>query len=279
MGTVEITGENAEEFAGLISEDLCEDLSRAFFRGIGVVDENEKPLGAFVYELKNYESEDNTTSMIRLVKGESTEVTRALCDSYLTSAEEDEVTKSFYETTDETEADALHDAGFSKQPAESRKVTIFASDLKDLPIKTNIRIPDHIQSLGELSVVQYRNGIKNFLFKGLKGSLEDLAYLPLGWFEKEVSSCSVTDGKVDGLLLVRKTPSGELHALLYAAYGPDYVRTLPYLLLYSVQKLQELYPPDTKIVINRHTKEVAALTAKLTGGRKGEAVFAGSREA
>ena len=107
--------------------------------------------------------------------------------------------------------------------------------------------------------------------------MEDLGYLPMSWFECNVSSCSMADDKVDGVLLIRRLPSQTLEPCLFTAFGIDYQKNLGIIMLSSVQKVVEQYPEDTKVVIRRHSKDVKKLTDKLFPGKKGEEVYIGKR--
>ena len=64
MEFVEITEENADEFSGFVDTDVSCNLERCFFFGIGVVGDDDNPVGALVYELINYDSDEDTTSRI-----------------------------------------------------------------------------------------------------------------------------------------------------------------------------------------------------------------------
>lgn len=278
MSVVEISEENASDFMDFLDVDTADDLGRVFFRGIGLTDDSDNPEGAFVYELLDSDGDDDTKSNIKLFNGENDSAMQKLEEEYRKALDDDEVVKSFYETSDDKTAAQLSGAGFSKEQGESKRLVFSLSELEKLPLKRTVNIPSYIMSISELSALQYRNAIKDFLFKGLKGSIEDLAYLPMSWFERSISSCVMSNGKVDGLLLVRKTPSGELHAMLFAAFGPDYVKNLGLMLVYSVNRALETYPPDTKVVINRHNDEVKALAKKLAPDQKGAIVWFGSRD-
>ncbi len=277
MEFVEISADNAEEFEGYIDEDLAEDLDRAFFKGIGAVD-GGTPAGALVYELINSESEEDTKSRIRLLAGRDDEVKKELLKQYSEAVSEDEVTESFYEFSDEALAKDLSENGFSKEETESLDLVVTVADIKKLAAMfKNQKTPAYIQSISDTSVLQFRTFIKNCLFKGTKGIVEDLAYLPKTWYETEASACVITDDEVTGAMLLRKSPSGVLIPELYTAYGPDYQKNLALLLSACVLKVSELYPDDTKVVIRRHNDNVSKLTGKLFAGRKGDMVFCGTR--
>ncbi len=277
MKIIEITKSNAKEFEDFLGEDLVTDMSRNFFRGLAAVDDGGACHGTLVYELLDVDSDEDTKSRIRLLIGDD-EVKGQLQEEYRNNVSEDDVAKSFFETSESEVANFFEKIGFSKSSAESRSLTCTVSELTKLPINRNAKIPDYVTALSDVSVIQYRNFVKRVLIKGNKGAVEDLAYLPLNWFDRDLSSCTISDDKIDGILLVRKTPSGELHPMLYTAFGPDYVKNLGYMLVNTVNYALENFPPDAKVVIYRHNKEILTLTHKLLAGYKGEEVFMGIRD-
>ena len=277
MNIIEITKENAEDFESFLGEDLVADMSRNFFRGLAAVDDNGVGHGVLIYELLGVDSDADTNSRIRLVAGDDDEIKGELQDEYGQAASEEDVGKSFFETSESEVASFFEKLGFSKSYGESRELCITVSELEKLPLNRKGKLPDYIKSLSDVSVIQYRNFVKRTLIKGNKGAVEDLAYLPLNWFERDASSCSISDDKVDGALLIRKTPSGELHPMLYTAFGPEYVKSLGLMLVHSINYILENYSPDTKIVIYRRNKEVLTLTHKLLSGYKGDEIFMGIR--
>ena len=276
MEFIEVSSDNIEDFSNFIDEDLMDDMDRAFFKGIGAVD--GVPAGLLVYELVNSESEEDTKSRIRLINAGNDEIKNGLIKRYREAIAEDEVVESFYETEDEALADILSAEGFSKEQSEGEDLTVTMADVKKLAaIFKSAKAPSFIINLTDSSVMQYRTFIKNCLFKGTKGILEDLAYLPKTWFDTDVSTCAVTDEEVTGALLIRQAPSGTLHAMLYTAYGPDYQKNLSLILANTVLKSVEAYGEDTKLVIRRHNETVRKLTDKLFAGKTGSKVYTGMR--
>ena len=278
MKFTEITSENVEEFSAYIDADTTDDLDRTFFRSIGALGDDGAPVGAIVYELKNSENEDDTKSRIILLEGIDDEVTEQLLDEYKKELSEDEVTESYYETSNETLYKLLSDNGFSGEQEEGEEISVSVEDLRKLNGVFKVKsFPEYIKSISELSTLQYRSFIKNCLFRGKYGILEDLSYLPKSWFETEVSSCAVVDDTVQGILLIRKNPSGKLIAQLYVDIGPDSRRNLLLILAYSCRKITELYPEGTEVIVRRHSDAVRKLTDKLLSDPKGDKVYCGTR--
>ena len=252
-------------------------MSRNFFKGLAATDDGDKCHGVLVYELLEVDSEEDTKSRIRLLKGDSEEIKAGLQDEYRKAVSESDVETSFFETSEKDMASFFEKIGFSNATGESKELSITVADLANLPVKRTAKLPDYIQGLTDVSEIQYRNFVKKTLIRGNKGAVEDLAYLPLNWFEREASSCSISDDKIDGVMLIRKTPSGELHPLLYTAFGPDFAKSLGFMLTRTVNYALDNYPQETRIVIYRHNKKVLELTHKLLTGHKGEDVITGTR--
>jgi hypothetical protein len=277
MEYIEITCDNAEDFSAFIDEDMQENLDRVFFRGLGAVDDAGQTVGALVYELKDSESEDDTRSRIRVLSG-SDEVKEELMTRYTEDVSDEDVIESFYESSDEVMSKTLESDGFSFAQSEALDLPVTMESIQKIAnmLKVN-KMPDFIKPLSEVSILQYRSFIKNCLFKGNRGLVDDLAYLPKNWFEMDVSSCALDKDEVNAVLLLKRAPSGVLYVLLYTAFGPDAKKNLSFLIANTAQKLLENYPPETKIIIRRHNEMVTKLTAKLFAGVKGETVFSGSR--
>ncbi len=279
MELFDISSDNADEFISYFGEDVAEDMKRVFFRGIGVKNDQDGMIGAFVYELSDLESDSDTKSVIRFAKSDSDEVSNAIQQCYKDEAVYDnDISETLYESDDEALTDALVAEGFSREKKENDFVTISLGELTAHPILKSRPLPDYISDLGVLSVMQYRSAVKSILFKGKVGLLEDLAYLPMTWFDREVSSCSISNGKVDGLFLVRATPSGVLMPVLFYAYGQDYVKNLVMMLIHSSEAAKKKYPADTVVKIGRKRKESRDMVSRLIPGIKGKEIFFGNRK-
>ena len=279
MRSIEIDEDNAEDFSGYIDEDMIDNMDRTFFRGIGATDDDDTPLGALVFELKNSESEEDTTSRIHSFKAENDGAKELILSEYEKLISEEDVTESFYELADEETAKLLKAGGFSFDTSESADIVVNMSDIRRVAesVKSS-RLPSFIGSLSAISILQYRSCIKNCLFKERYGLLEDLAYLPKNWFEQNVSACSLSDEEVNGVLLLKKAPSGMLSVLLYTAFGPDFQKDLALMMIYTARKILELYPDDTKVLIRRHNDMVRKLTDKVFANSRGENVYKGKRK-
>ena len=278
MDIIGISEENVSEFLPILGEDLSEDIKRIYFNGIGITDEEGQAVGAFVYELLNSESEDDTMSRICMVKAEDKEIADSLRDYYSnTSVKEDEVAESFFSLTGEAEAKYLEEAGFSLEKKEDDTLSITLGELGETSIGKPKKLPDYVTNIESLSVLQFRDAVKQILFKGHTGIMEDIPFLPKTWFDNSISACVSSEGNISGLFLIRRTPSGVLIPALLFAYGSDSKKDLLHMLRYSLQNAIQLYPPDTVVKIQRKSASIKALTDNILPGRLGREIFFGVR--
>ncbi len=280
MNVFEISDENLEEFAEILGMDMMDDMQRSFYRGYGTSDEDGNINGVLVYEVKGLEDDDrDVLSQMLLVKADNEESYEKLHEIYREEGVEDEeIVETFYEFEDAAMADSCEKAGFSKDKKESQIIRLKLKDAAALDFVNKIKkVPDYIVGLEKLSVTQYRAGVKNCIFNGQTGILEDLSYLSMGWFDTGISSCTITDEEVNGFFFIRTTPSGVIVPVLLYAYGPDYIKNLALMIAHSVKEAEKRYPPDTEIVIHRTRKASAELIKKLMPRIKGMEAFFGER--
>ena len=279
MELVEISEENLEDFRELLGEDLSEDVKRVYYNGIGALDGNGRAVGALVYELLDSESEEDTRSRICFLMSEDKEICDSLENHYSKiSVSEYEIVESFFELKDEEAAKVLKGYGFSLEEKKDEILTITLGEIAETELGKKRKLPDHIGNIGDLSVLQFRDAVKQILFKGHMGLMEDIPYLPKNWFDNSVSACVCSGGRIPGLFLIRKTPSGILIPALFFAYGPECNKDLLYMIGYSVQKALELYPPGTVVSICRRDAATRALTEKLLSKRPESQIYFGIRK-
>lgn len=280
MSVFELSDENIDDFTEILGEDLFDDMQRTFYRGYGSSDDDGNVNGVLVYEVQGLDDDDqDTIGRMIYISADSDEAYEELHSIYKEEGVPDEeITESFYEFEDEAMATSCEKAGFTKVSRESKIVRIALKDACEFDFLKKIKkLPDYIVPLEELSVMQFRSGIKNCLFNGQSGILEDLGQLSMGWFDTEVSSCTITDDEVSGFFLVRKTPSGVIIPVMLYATGTDYVKNLALMIAQSINVAAKNYPPDTEVVIHRSKKASAALIKKLIPAIKGNAAFFGER--
>lgn len=279
IDVIEISEENLDDFMPLLGEDISDDVRRVYYHAFGVLDDDDEALGAFVYEILNSESEEDTRSRISFAKSDDTTTLEEMVQYYKeNSVKEGEILESFCELDDEVSAKAFAKDGFSFKKRESENITISLKDLEATVLAKKAKIPDYVGSIESLTVLQFRDAVKQILFKGHKGILEDVAFLPKNWFDNSISAYVTSGGMICGLFLVRKSPSGMLVPVLYFAYGPESRMHLLHMLRFTAQKALELYPGNTKVMILRRSDAIKALAGKLLPGKSGEEIFFGTRK-
>ncbi len=279
METVRITEDNIDEYEDIIDPDVAENIGREYFRGIAVhKDVDEDPEAVLVWEYKNLEESRDTEAEITWCKVSNEQSGQKLLEEYTAEAAESEVVKSFYELPagDEDARKCLTEAGFNETEKEGRDIMVTVEELSELSFVKK-RIPPYVTAISELMVRQFRKGITNCVFSGRRGLLEDLEFLPMSWYDEDVSCCVQTDGKVNGFLLVNKTASGNLVIDFLFARDPDARINLVYMIRFAVNAASEKYPPETKVILRRHNEETWALVDKLFPNKKGINVCYGER--
>lgn len=269
---------NAERFKDLIDPELYADMKRTFYRGIASADDEGSVNGVLILELKNVEQVKDNAGKILQIRAKVPEAAGSLLEEYKTLAKEEKVKQSFYEFPEKKDAVILVDAGFGMQEGEGPDRVVSVSELTSLSVVNKIRLPENIGSISELENRDFRKGILNCLFNNRKGLLEDIAYLPMDWYENEVSSYTVLDGRVVGLFLIHRTVSGVLQTKLLFASGPDSQKNLLRMIVHSIKKAGELYPSDTKVVIRCESAASRALFDNLFPNVKGMDAVWGDRK-
>lgn len=279
MDIIEISEDNLDDFREYLGEDLSEDVKRVYYNGIGATDSTGNTVGAFVYELLNSESEEDTKSRICMLKSDDNDIFNSLENYYTTnSIQEEEIVESFYRLADEAEATTLSEHGFSKEKKEDDILTVTLKEIGETKFGKHRKLPDYIGNINDLSVLQFRGAVKQVLFKGHKGNMEDIPFLPKVWFDNRISACVTSGDNIPGLFLIRKTPSGVLIPALLFAYGPEFKFHIGYMISYAIQQALKLYHPDTVIKIPRSSAAAKALTEKIMPDKSGAEIFFGTRK-
>ncbi len=279
MKYLKITEDNLEEYAALLPPDMAECIGREYCRAVTLAEAGEDG-PVLVYELKNAdEEEEDTAAELLWMHFAGVKEAEALLEAYREAAAEEEVARTSYEFTeyDEDLKEALTAAGFTAYERESRDLVVSLEELAAHPVAKG-REPSYIAGLEELMVRQYRRGIMDCLFHKRKGVYEDLASLPMSFFDEQVSSCVMADGRTNGFLLVHALPSGQLVVGYMCAFEPDMKLNLAMMIRRSIQAAASKYPADTRVILRRHNEATANLTAKLFPKKTGATALAGERE-
>ncbi|MCR5452855.1 MAG: hypothetical protein K6F00_09530 [Lachnospiraceae bacterium] len=280
MELFEIDQFNIDQEGSIIPPDVAENIGRLCFHGM--VTGKDTQCGGIVWSYKNAEEEEkDTESEIVWFFGEGKEVLDNLLGAYRSQIEDELTVVSKIELPMDKEAsllgEALSGVGFEIENAESIDVYVTVEDIKGLKLVKK-KPAFYIKPLSEVEYRQYKNGITDVMFHGRKGLLEDIAWISKEWFEQDVSSCVILDGKVKGFFLIHKTPTGTLVLELLFAVDIDPKKTVLNLLRFSAREVIKRYPPETKILIRRHSSNVNALVKNLFPDKKGDIVMSGVRQ-
>ncbi len=277
MNIIELNEDNIKDYKDIIDNDAAENIGREFYRGVAAKADGDSPSGALIWEYKNMEDDVDTDAEIVYISSESKEVTQKLLAEFDELSSGEDVVRSFFEVwdiPDDVKEGFLGD-GFSVTSGESRDLIISVSDLSALAAKK--KVPPKVVGLDEIKEVQFMQGILNCLFHGKKGIVEDLQYIEKDWFDQDSSTAVITDGKVSGMFLIHRFPSGNLMPVLLTAVGPEANKDLLYMLCLSAKKAVEKYPGDTPVIIRRYNDPVRALSKKLFGDKTGKEAVKGDR--
>jgi hypothetical protein len=113
---------------------------------------------------------------------------------------------------------------------------------------------------------------------GRYGVCDDLSYLPMSYFDLEVSSYFEKNDEIQGMQLYHRTPSGNLEIKLLIAWGKDFKKIFAKLFKRTLISAIEIYPDDTKVILNRHNEAAILLTEKLFPRSLGCPVYTGERK-
>ncbi len=270
---------NVYEFSDYLDCDVAENIGRMYYNGIAGCDpDDDSLLSLLIWELKFVKNSDDAESELKWIYAADPSFIAPLLEDYHKEVQDGRVRRTYFECPpmEEAKETVLKNCGFSIKPVEGRDINVTVNEAAALPFAKK-EAPSYIQSIVFLENQQFYQGLMNILFKYDNPALDDLAYLPMEWYEQSVSCYTKTDGKVTGLLLVHACASGVLVPVLFFSVGADSRMNLVEMMRFSIRQAAEIYPGDTIIRIHRRNKEVSALSAKLFPNRKGVDAVAGER--
>lgn len=282
MEIVELTEDNIENYASEIDEDMGENIGRIFFHGLIVWSEDQGEMKAgIIWQYKNQMEKKDTESVIEWLKIQDPDAAGFLFDAYSKRIARDKVVRTHVVIPVKDtgrEQQALKDAGFKIRLTEGDNIIVSLSELSELPIMKSRNVPDYIQPLNTLVSRRFRRGVEQCVSIGQKGLCEDLEYLPMTWFDPDTSFYAEKDGKFCGFLLFHQMPSGMYAIQLMTGIGKDFQQTILGMIRKYIITMEENYPPDTKILMNRRNQASLKLAEKLLPRGFGIPVYAGARE-
>ncbi len=281
MNTVKITEENVGEYIDFLDDDSSQYIGRKYFRGLALHENaNEPPKALVVWEYKNTKNTSETVAKIWRFYCQSPEYAKEMLDEYSGEVRAFGAKRSVCEfsKTNEGLKSQLEENGFAMSERENKNIEVTIGELEAVPFFSVKTVPDYISDISELMVFKFEEGIASCIASGRTGVLEDLEYLPIDWFDEDVSCCSRTNGKVMGFFLVHRSYSGKLYIDLFYAAGEDAMSKLVDMTRLSWSYAIRKYPKETIVVLPRHNSHAAGLIDKLFADKKGELMYFGERK-
>ena len=278
MAIVDINDDNLIKYGSLLGV-FAESIGREYYHAI-CSEEGDDVLGYLLWQLIDADEEADTRSEIKAFYCKDAGAAAEMLEAYNSRTIKFKVVSTYFELPYDTAAEyssAFEAAGFSVEAAEGQTITVTVGDVEKLPMAKK-KAPDYIKAVSSLVVRSFRKGITNCMFHGCTGGLlPDVSFLPISWYETEVSCYVETDGKANGFLLVHKDSEDKLEVQMLYAFGPDYVLNVAQMVAFAMGAVIAEYSPQTEIRLRRHNKATAALAAKLFPGVKGEQVLRGKK--
>lgn len=280
MTITEINEDNIFRYTDLIPAGLLGELSREYCGGLaGDDDENDEPAASIVWEIRGVE-DDNVPVEAEILWFEVSDGAEGseLLQAFEDKMRESRVSRVSFELagTGGPEESLLEAAGFATEKAESRDIYVTVSELCRLKLGTK-SIPDYIKSLSEITPREFKTAVMTSVFHGKYGLLDDLPFLPMTRFDPDISSCVITDGKVNGLILVHEVTSGTFIVELLFVMQPDASISLLNMMRYSIRTAGSLCNEDDLVILRRHNPETEKLIKKLFPEKKGASVTRGEK--
>ncbi len=279
MVVTELNLDNVSKFTDYLTADVAENIGRTFYHGL-VVTDDDTPVAGMVWEVKNTMKGGDVESFISWMEIKNDESAELLFNKYEEMIRPANVVKSSFSLSAKTgkeEKYILKERGFSVKLMEGDEITVRLSEIVNIDFVKKIKNTGNVYPLRNITQRSLNGVMKNMISLGHYGVCEDLPYLPRSYFENDVSCYSEVNGTVNGLLLCHKYPSGTIEISMIAAIGKDYVKTLPYLIAFAAKSAEEIYPPETVVMIDRHNYATLALGEKLFPRGFGIPVYIGER--
>ena len=278
MAIVDINEDNMGKYSDLLGT-FADCIGREYYHAI-CSEEDEDVGGYLLWQLIDADEEADTRSEIKAFYCTDAGAAAEMLEVYNARVEKLKVVSTYFELPYDTAseyASAFEAAGFSVEAAEGQTITVTIADVEKLPMAKK-KVPDYIMAVSSLMVRSFRKGITNCMFHGCTGGLlPDVSVLPISWYEPEISCYVETDGKPNGFLLVHRNSNDVLEVQMLFAFGPDYVLNVAQMVAFAMGAAIAQYPPQTQIMLRRHNKATAALTAKFFPGVQGEQVLRGKK--
>ena len=282
MEVIELNEDNVLDYTDFIGVDMADNIGRTYYDGLIVVD-GQKPVAGMIWELKNAVSDEKQENHFEWFVSGDEESARLLFEAYGRSVSLTDVSKTTFAIParqGKAEKAALRAAGFSVNLMEGDMIEAKLSDIAQLPFVAKVKkvLSDQVKPLRTATQRGFNGALRRMTYIGHAGKCQDIEFLPRMFFENDVSCYSEEDGVINGLFLCHKLPSGKIEIVMMSAVGQDYVKLLPLMIGQAVKSAEELYDPDTIVVVDRHNEASLALGEKLFPTGFGVPIYVGERE-
>ena len=273
MGTIEVNSYNLKEYIDILGPDMAENIGRKDFFALAAGEKGESILmwRNLFYIGKEY------TADILFLKAENKELGKELLLECVKRCSERNIKQYHVAMSgiNDIEMGLLKSFGIIVKQVESKDITASLSDIEANRLLT-IGEAKGAVSISALTYPEFRKQLTKALLKNKRGLEEDIANLPMRWYDQDVSCAMVHDGKTNGLFLVHKLPSGVLRPVFLYSDGEEAAKDMLVMLRYAMEEALKKYAPDTNISINRRTAEISTMTERLLNGKKLFRVFEGN---
>ncbi|MCR5403976.1 MAG: hypothetical protein K6E91_09210 [Butyrivibrio sp.] len=280
MTITQITEDNILQYTEIIPAELVTDLDREYFRALAGAEDKDDPEAVIIWELKDLEDETSPTkAVIHFLDAPDDQIARMMISAFEQKIADDGVGLVTFEIKEMKEdlQSAFEEEGYVLTEENSNNITVTVSELSELRLGDR-KIPDYIRSLSDINPRQFKAAVMTSVFHGRYGILDDLPFLPMTRFDQDVSSCVITDDKISGLLLVRKTMDSQYVVELFFAIQPDANKNLLNMMRFSIRSaVKYCYEEDT-VILKKHNKESSLLIEKLFPDKEGPMVIKGEKE-
>ena len=281
MYTERIDPFNMYEYADIIADDIGECLERDIFRGIGLKDEADNPVGAMIWMLQDIMDDDDSVCKAYIIWIMCAEKDLPLLfEEYDRHAAKVGVTQTQLELEYERArhlAGGLEKLGFTLEKRESSPLGLTVKDVKVPHAGRDEEIFKRIHPLRELDELSFKRGMANCIYRGKRDVVEDLRTLPIEWYDGDVSCYIESEGVIEGFILAHRTITGMLQIDLIVNVGKNAGNELKDMLCYSYRNISDLYPEDNPVVFIRRDEASWKLASHFYPDRRGLDVLYGNR--
>lgn len=262
-----LTKSNLSDYAGIVDPSAAENIGRDHYRGFALHDDlTGETYAGMIWKLRDIDRKERR-SEIKWFFATDSDYCRWLFREFETQAEQEKVVSVALELTpgDEMSEEVMDRLNYNTYLSESKLLYVSVGRCSKA-IREKGRDADRIRPLSALSLKQFNKGIS--LLKGKKhpGSYgaEDFDNLSMYWYDPDIS-CALLgeDGRPKGMLLMHETCLGTLKVELFFAEGKDARANLVEMMSYCARALNEKFPPEKIVEIDREGESARAITERL----------------